>query len=51
MYSTGGATATPPMPRVLTDGAAVCQELKKVALPSPVWLQFIQPYMRSFQAA
>ena len=24
---------------------------KRVALPSPVWLQFLQPYMRSPQAA
>ncbi|CAL4967608.1 unnamed protein product [Urochloa decumbens] len=26
-------------------------ELKRMAMPTPIWLQFLQPYMRNHQAA
>ncbi|KAM3245103.1 hypothetical protein ACQJBY_056431 [Aegilops geniculata] len=51
LYTTGGKITTT-MPRMLTGGVSMCQELmKKMAPPSAMWMQFAQPYIRTIQMA
>ncbi|XP_037455443.1 uncharacterized protein LOC119325824 isoform X1 [Triticum dicoccoides] len=45
LYTTGGNITTT-MPRMLTGGVSMCQQLmKKMAPPSAMWMQFAQPYI------
>ncbi|EMS59773.1 hypothetical protein TRIUR3_02294 [Triticum urartu] len=51
LYTTGGKITTT-MPRMLTGGVSMCQELmKKMAPPSAMWMQLAQPYIETIQMA
>ncbi|KAF7091999.1 hypothetical protein CFC21_094530 [Triticum aestivum] len=51
LYTTGGKITTT-MPRMLTGGVSICQELmKKMVPPSAMWMQLAQPYIGTIQMA